>query len=270
MTENTETTMDAIKEEIKSIAVSRFSSPFLGAFIVSWLLWNHRLIFTLFSSIPISDRFKYIDETLYPSFSLFFNYNFAGPFISSLIYIFIIPWPTEWVHNWNLHRKLRLRYAELRSEGKRLISEEESYTLKESLAEMRAKLEDRRRDLVAARRKTSAIAMLNIDRLEKNDAIRTCHEYLYSQKFKLHSGASPTSSVPEIHFAKDNSVDLPGYSNVRWSFNGQFLSLFDVDKDAAEQIGEFHFSLKKRRFEGTLVNAKSTIAGLHQIADFES
>lgn len=269
MTDQAESTIEAIKEEIKSIAVSRFSSPFVGAFIVSWLLWNHRLMFTLFSSVPLSDRFKYIDETLYPSFQLFFGYNIAGPLFSTLIYIFVIPWPTEWVHNWNLHRKLRLRYAELRSEGKRLISEEESHSLKESLADMRAKLEERRRDLIAARRKISAIAMLNVDRLSKNDAIHVCHEYLFSQNFKFHSSGQSPSNVPEIHFARDHSVDLPGYKNVRWAFSDQKLRLFDTDKDLAEQIGEYRFLLGKHLFEGTLVNSKSTIVGIYRGTDFE-
>ncbi len=51
MSDEAQNTLDAVKEEIKSAVSSRFNSPLLGTFIVSWLAWNHRLIFVLFSSL---------------------------------------------------------------------------------------------------------------------------------------------------------------------------------------------------------------------------
>ncbi len=113
------------------------------------------------------------------------------------------------------------------------------------------------------------MAMLSIDRLSNNDAIHFCREYLLSQKFKFHSNAQHHTNAIEIQFARDHSVELPGHKNVRWAFSDQTLRFYDTDKDPAEQIGEYRFTLAKRKFEGTFVNSVSTIVGVHHSADFD-
>ncbi len=259
-------TLEDIKEEIKAVAFSRFNSPFLAALTISWFAWNHRLIFVLFSDQSVADRFSFIDEKLYPTLGEFLTLNFGGPLASALIYIFLLPWPTEWVHRWNLQRKLKLRYADLRAEGHRLLTEEESVRMRQSINEMKEQLNDRRIDLLASKRKNKALAFKITQEAGEELKLRIYRDYLTSQPFKI---ALKRGNAPDyLRFLSDGATELPGHANVRWYYSKNSVHFVDTDREEGA-MGSITFNPGTNTFIGTLGEfGEVRISGVHQERDF--
>ena len=55
-----------LSKSVKAVLYDRISSPLLGTFAVSWVLWNHRFITVLLSNMEPIEKFKVVDTVLYP------------------------------------------------------------------------------------------------------------------------------------------------------------------------------------------------------------
>lgn len=268
MTQESDELFETIKEEVKASVAGRFSSPFIGAFMVSWLFWNHRAIFVLFADMAISDRFRYIDEHLYPTLASFVGLNLAGPLLSALFYIFVLPWPTEWVHRWNLQRKLRLRYAEQLAEKNRLLTEREGEELRADSAQLKEKLTIRREQLHEARTRIRALSMklmAEVGTAKQNELI---HDYLVSQPFVMERVGAGDHS--EVTFHADGAVKIDKLSgNLRWSAEGGQLLFIDADAEDAS-FGRMAFSQSLNLFEGNLATIGNVrVRGARYHGDFD-
>ncbi len=268
MTNQNDTMVDSLKEEVKAAALSRFNSPFIGAYLVSWLLWNHRMIFALFSGLPLGQRFHYIDEVLYPTANTFALYHFLGPTLSTLVYIFLMPWPTEWVHRWNLQRKLRLKQADLRADGHRLLTEAESTELQKKVGELRTTLAQMRIDLTSERRKVRALSLRTLGGRKADEIERILVDYVTSQPFKIRTGRGDIKDDTIIRFNRDGAVDIVGYRNMRWAYVAQEIRLFDADREQGA-LGSVRFFDSSNSLEGTLeVLGMVQIRGVYSHVDF--
>lgn len=134
-------------DSIKAYLYDRTQSPLFGAFIASWVLWNHRLLFVLFSEMEISDKFQYIDTELYlpvtvfcfslggllhPSFHIF-------PFLTAMIFLLIYPYPAKWIFSYWKSRQIALKYERQKLEGEELLSREDAQKLRAYMREQAAK-----------------------------------------------------------------------------------------------------------------------------------
>lgn len=268
MSEESNEALEAIKEEIKTNVLGRFSSPFSGAFLISWLAWNHRMVFVLLSDLKVVERFHYIDESIYPTAKAFLLLNFGRPLLSTLAYIFVLPWPTEWVHKWNLRRKLRLYYAELESKNTSLLSGPESARLRQDVAELRAKLSQKRIDLANLKRQTTALRMTSTAGLNDHENGPTHSAYLCSQLFILEAGQANHVSSP-WRFSDDGNVTPKEYKgNLRWKYHQGRIHFLDVDQDPGD-LGSLSFSQSSNKFEGKLTGfGHVRLRGAHHSSDF--
>lgn len=66
-------------EELKN----RISSPFMSSFLISWILWNHKLVMVLLSGYDVEKKWYYMEHVLYPS-SHFVDYPFQARFLDWL------------------------------------------------------------------------------------------------------------------------------------------------------------------------------------------
>lgn len=272
MSDELKDTLEAAKEEVKSTISSRFNSPFLGAFIVSWLAWNHRLIFVLFSSMTVDQRFHYIDERLYPTLTAFLLLNVGGPLLSALTYIFVMPWPTEWVHRWNLTRKSRLRNAELRAEGERLLSERESSELRAKMSALKETLAQERDSLARAGRNVLALRVKLSDRFDTKERNLIFERYLKSQPFEVDGETHRHFSSPWIFGPKGELVaTMPG--NLYWNFDANGLSIFDADASLdsrPSKVASFTFDQDRNLFVGHFEHHGAlSLKGQHSSGIFE-
>ena len=66
-------------EELKN----RISSPFMSSFLISWILWNHKLVMVLLSGDDVEKKWYYMEHVLYPS-SHFVDFPFQAGFFDWL------------------------------------------------------------------------------------------------------------------------------------------------------------------------------------------
>ena len=57
--------LDDFTKSIRSTLYDRVTSPLFGAFFISWCIWNYKLLFVLASSMPVKDKFGYIENVLF-------------------------------------------------------------------------------------------------------------------------------------------------------------------------------------------------------------
>lgn len=123
--------IDNIKKSLSAILYERTSSPFYGTLIVSWLIWNWKIIYLTFfiseDKIKI-DKISYISENLSE-----INNLIVYPLISTLILLTIIPFISNgafWLNlkfeNWKKDKKNEV-------EKKQLLTLEQSIEIREQL-----------------------------------------------------------------------------------------------------------------------------------------
>lgn len=76
-------------ESIRQQVGDRVTSPIFGSFFISWLLWNYRLLFVLFSDLSAEERFHYIDQTLYPNWPIILGRGLLLPAVMCGLYILL-------------------------------------------------------------------------------------------------------------------------------------------------------------------------------------
>lgn len=123
---------DAIKS-IKAHLYDRVVSPLFGAFLISWAIWNYRIIFVLLSSETIPYKFNYIDE-YYSSIVHFLGFSLSkfclvgvvSPLVSALLYIYLYPYFALPVYKFSLNRQKKLADTKNEIEGATLLTLEKS------------------------------------------------------------------------------------------------------------------------------------------------
>lgn len=137
------TTSDTLKS-IQAQLNERISSPLSGSFIISWLLWNHRIIVVLFSDKNVEAKFNYIDNVLLGDGVLWtFGYVFFFPFLIALAYIYVYPYPALWVFEFHRKMKIKLSNAKKKIDNDRLITSEEHFELKLNMDSIDDEYEER-------------------------------------------------------------------------------------------------------------------------------
>lgn len=131
--------LDEAWKSIRDSLLSRAVNPLSGALIVSWAVWNHRLLLTLFlGDHRLPFRFAYIDEVLYPGWSEIILFNVVAPLVSALAYIYLLPWPSRKVLKFSLERKKDMLNDAKTIQGLQLMSLADADKLRREMAELEA------------------------------------------------------------------------------------------------------------------------------------
>lgn len=129
-----------VRESFNSVFKERITSPLYGAFIVSWLIWNWRILYLTFIVSPekISEtKIDYIIENYSdPSFIVWY------PLLSTLILITIIPFFSNFAYlahiNFNKWRVDQRNSVEM----KQLLTLEQSIELREELIRQKKRFDE--------------------------------------------------------------------------------------------------------------------------------
>jgi hypothetical protein len=114
-----------IGNDLRTQFRERLSSPLIGSFAISWLIWNYRLLAVLFSNLSVVERFKYIDTVLYPTPWSTWISKLIGPLACALAYIFIYPYPAKAINGFWLRRENERKKQRDEIEGAALLTKEE-------------------------------------------------------------------------------------------------------------------------------------------------
>ncbi|WP_342040436.1 winged helix-turn-helix domain-containing protein [Aeromonas caviae] len=121
---------EEVSNSIKAYLYERAVSPLMGGFIVSWCLWNYKLLLLIISDTPVLEKFRIINEGIYPTHMCAIIYGIALPTITALAYIYIYPYPAEYVFRHSQKRQKRLSDIKREVEGNTLLSVNESRELR--------------------------------------------------------------------------------------------------------------------------------------------
>ena len=131
-----------MKEIINSIKLNLYNkavSPLFGYYAISWVGWNYKLIFVLFSSLEVKKKFEYIDTNIFTGeYYLYLLPLFVYPFIAAIGAIFILPYPAEWVYKFHKKKQEDLLKIKQNLEKNVLLTKEESIEIRRKIK----KLED--------------------------------------------------------------------------------------------------------------------------------
>ncbi len=118
--------MKDILHSIRLQINERLSSPLIGAFVISWVCWNYRFLFVIFSDLPIHHRLDVIDNFLYRTNGDIWIYAILLPLASAITYILLSPYPTRWIYGYWLNEQNKLKNLRDKIEGQKLLTVEES------------------------------------------------------------------------------------------------------------------------------------------------
>jgi hypothetical protein len=94
---------------MKAQLYERVTSPLTVSFVLSWCVWNFRLVAVLVSNMDPTAKFRIIDTVLYPDAWAFWLHRIVGPLVTCLFYVFVYPYPERWAFSWAKRKQRDLR-----------------------------------------------------------------------------------------------------------------------------------------------------------------
>lgn len=254
----------ASEPNVLSLLGSRISSAFFFSFILSWLAWNHRLVFVLFSGMSVQDRFAYIDNELYPSLQHILAVGLALPLLTATGYVLLGPVIDRWVEIWRLRIRRKVREDELRSEGLELLTREESKAIRADIRKLREKvgqLQIKNEELHAM----NCLRKLMLSHERNSDTVNADTKALLTTCAFGTELNAVGGTQSQIEFLEDGSAQGSvfglGYIN-RWRLEAGRLELGSQHED--DSWSQFHFDSPTGRFVGPQVEADRNVV-LHPL-----
>ena len=255
--------------------LSRAVNPLSGAFAISWIVWNHRLLIALFlGDLEVADRFEYIDTVLYPSWWHFLGLGVIGPLASALAYIYWLPRPSRAVLKFTLAQKKDMLNDAKKIQGLELLTEAESQALRDEMFRLEADSQQRRKKLeeeisqwknlhsdvsTKVRHANLQIALLSGAAALTNPALAQSRlkKFLTGAQFVLtFNPNNGVSGKKSISFSPDGSI-LEGKNNNenRWYVdeNGHL----NLIADDGALFSKFQLNPRTMQFEGGTVHPRA-------------
>ncbi|GLS92008.1 hypothetical protein GCM10007916_30780 [Psychromonas marina] len=136
---------------LKAYLYDRNTSPMFGAFIVSWAFWNYQAVITFFAAMGQKDKLDWFTQYYSEVNKFFSSSDFAFelsnqvlvgalyPLLTATIYIFVLPYPSKFVFEFNLRRQQDLNNLKHRVEETRTFDSKEIDEIKKSISENEGK-----------------------------------------------------------------------------------------------------------------------------------
>lgn len=118
--------MRDIFDSIGAAVKDRFTNPLTGAFIISWFVWNYKLVVILISDMKPYVKFSYVQNHLYPDSLSVVIWGVLVPLATALAYIIIYPHPSRWVYEYALKQSRENRKIRHKVEDETPLSVDES------------------------------------------------------------------------------------------------------------------------------------------------
>jgi hypothetical protein len=110
-------------KQLRVLLYERISSPLLSTFVVSWLVWNYQIVLAIFAGTDLEKKIYILNALL--NFESSPWRLLIGPALTTLVFIFLYPYPARGVY-WFWHiQQNRLRELRQKIEKQALLSEDD-------------------------------------------------------------------------------------------------------------------------------------------------
>lgn len=130
-----------LSKSVKAVLYDRISSPLLGTFAVSWVLWNHRFITVLLSNMEPIEKFKVVDTVLYSTWDSLLWKMAAFPLLTTALFIFLYPYPARFVFEFTRKHQKRLKEIRQRIDDETPLTVEESREIRSAALQAQLRYE---------------------------------------------------------------------------------------------------------------------------------
>ncbi|WP_264404004.1 ELKS/Rab6-interacting/CAST family protein [Vibrio owensii] len=252
--------LDDVVTSVKAYLYERAVSPLLGSLVISWCAWNYKFLLLLVSGLKYQEKLRLINVLYSSDYEIYFQ-GLLFPFLTSMAYLFLFPYPSKWVYKFSLSRQKVLNDLKNEIQENELLTLEQSKAIRYQLAEAERQFEElserkdraiesRDKDLHQLREELSAI------RYEKDSALSDLNAFKETLK------NNPMMSEKAL----DNVVGLEEvHGNARAYFDSsvedeKYESVADTSTDSGEQQNDgldftFYYSAEdtvKRRYKRIL------------------
>jgi hypothetical protein len=130
--------IEDITKSIKAELYERATSPLLGAFLVSWPIWNYKAILVLLSNLDVLSKVAILEGQLYSSFWKGVSFMVVLPLASALAYLFLYPIPAKFVYRHARKNQKALKEIKVAIEDETPVTQSEYNQLRRKVAELEA------------------------------------------------------------------------------------------------------------------------------------
>lgn len=134
--------LEELSKTVKAQLYERVSSPLLGSFILAWCGWNYKFILVLISSMDVDKKIAFINANLYPSTWDRALEAFIYPLATTIILIFVYPWPARWVFSFSRRQQVALKKLQQAIDDDTPLSIEDARELRRSNNKIAADFEE--------------------------------------------------------------------------------------------------------------------------------
>lgn len=99
---------DELVKSVRMHLSERLTSPLLGAFVVSWAIWNFRFLLVILSSADIDQKLNLLDSVVFSHYQDVLLRGIVGPIVTALAWIFVYPYPSKYVYEFARKRQREL------------------------------------------------------------------------------------------------------------------------------------------------------------------
>jgi hypothetical protein len=123
--------IDDIVKATRDNLAERLTSPLLGSFAVSWVLWNYKFLVILLSDAGVTQTFTLIEAVAFPDWASVLLRGVVCPLAVALTYVFVYPYPARYVYAYTLKRQRETSEVKRLIEGATLLTLDESRALRQ-------------------------------------------------------------------------------------------------------------------------------------------
>lgn len=190
--------MEDIINSIKASLYDRASSPLLGTFIISWIIWNYELLLIIMSNMPAPEKISYIQNDIYLNWWCQILQVAVLPILSSVIFIYIYPIPAKVVYRHSKNQQKILKKIKIGIDDETPISED---------------------DFKFIKKKLSTIESAHYNEISAKDAeiesLRTKNESLKQKLDQTNEGSKATKKPPNKKPTEKEDIKNPAITYIK-------------------------------------------------------
>ncbi|HIF9169511.1 TPA: hypothetical protein ACX6PO_002236 [Photobacterium damselae] len=265
---------------IKAYLYEKAVSPLLGSLIISWCAWNYKFLLMLVSGLSFPDKLRYIN-ILYSSAHDVYFHGILLPFLTSMAYLFLFPFPAQWVYQFSLKRQQVLNELKNKVQENELLTLEQSKMIRNQLIDVEKKSDEeieRQNRLIKTRddkivELQSTIDEKNREREELNkDILKLIESYTASKngvtdndahlinqiidKYKIEDKQQSEAYVQELlnRINRIKRIKINQNENENSSMEFDFYSKFDFYYSASKQRQQQYIKVLSKLYQHANVN----------------